>query len=322
MSVLTVGETMVLFDPLADGPPHLGMQLTLRVAGAESNFAIGLARLGVDVAWASRLGSDPFGDLVLHALAEEGIDLAYVGRDEGRTGMFAKWRDAGRSHVAYWRNGSAASRLRPEDVPDDAIAAAQLLHLTGITMAISESGHDLVVDVAQRASERGLTVTFDPNFRPALPDTAAAAAERQRDILPYVDWYLCSDEEARLLWGAEPLPARSAIRIGSGGVVVDGETIPPPRLLENVIDEVGSGDAFAAGFVYGLLHSWSPSACGRAGNLIAAYALSGTGDWESLPRLADVEDDLQTIADRDGRPSGNRTGPPRPGAPRSDMSSS
>jgi sugar/nucleoside kinase (ribokinase family) len=320
MSVLTVGETMVLFDPLTDGPPHLGMQLTLRIAGAESNFAIGLARLGVDVAWASRLGSDSFGDLVLRALADEGVDLAYVKRDEGRTGMFAKWRDDGRSNVAYWRSGSAASRLRPGDVPDDAIAAAQHLHLTGITMAISDSGHDLVVELARRASERGLTVTFDPNFRPALPDTAAAAAERQADVLPYVDWYLCSDEEARLLWGGEPLPARTAVRIGRRGVVVDGETIPPPTTVENVIDEVGSGDAFAAGFVYGLLHDWSPSACGRAGNLIAAYALGATGDWESLPRLAEVEDELHTIADRDARPTGNRTGTAMPGAASSDRS--
>jgi 2-dehydro-3-deoxygluconokinase len=297
MTVLTVGETMVLLDPLSDGAPRLGMALTLRVAGAESNFAIGLARLGVDVIWISRLGRDPFGDLVLATLAGEGVDLRYAVRDDSRTGLFVKWRDAGRSHVAYWRAGTAASRLRPEDVPDEVLEAARLVHLTGITMAISDSGHELVVDLARRAKERGLTVTFDPNFRPSLPDTAAAAFARQREVLPYVDWYLCSEDEARLLWGHEPLPQRSAVRVGSRGVVVGGETIPPTRVVENVVDEVGAGDGFAAGFVYGLLRGWSPHACGRAGNLLAAYAVGGTGDWELLPRLSDVEAELRAIAD-------------------------
>jgi 2-dehydro-3-deoxygluconokinase len=297
MSVLTVGETMVLFDPLVDGRPRAGMTLTLRVAGAESNFAIALARLGVDVAWVSRLGRDPFGDLVLSTLANEGLDLTYVQRDERRTGMFAKWRDGGRSHVAYWRSGSAASRLRPDDVPDEALTAVRLVHLTGITMAISNSGRELVVDLARRAKQRGLTVTFDPNFRPALPDTAEAAAARQRAVLPYVDWYLCSEEEARALWVDAPPPARSAVRVGSRGVVVDGETIPPPRIVGHVVDEVGAGDAFAAGFAYGLLRRWSPRACGQAGNLIAAFAVGGTGDWELLPTLSDVEGELRAIAD-------------------------
>jgi 2-dehydro-3-deoxygluconokinase len=301
MSVLTVGETMVLFDPVADGPPHAGMTLTLRVAGAESNFAIALARLGVDVAWISRLGRDPFGDLVLETFAKEGLDLTYVQRDESRTGMFAKWRDEGRSHVAYWRSESAASRLRRGDVPDEALASVRLVHLTGITMAISNSGRELVVDLARRAKQRGLTVTFDPNFRPALPDTAKAAATRQRDVLPYVDWYFCSEEEARALWGDEPLRERSAVRIGSRGAVIAGEAVPPPRIVEHVVDEVGAGDAFAAGFVYGLLRGWSPHACGQAGNLIAAYAVVGTGDWELLPTLSDVEEELRAIGEGDAR---------------------
>jgi 2-dehydro-3-deoxygluconokinase len=315
MSVLTVGETMVLLDPLVHGPPRAGMTLTLRVAGAESNFAIALARLGIDVAWVSRLGRDPFGDLVLDTLANEGLDLTHVQRDDRRTGMFAKWRDGGRSHVAYWRSESAASRLRPDDVPDKALAAVRLVHLTGITMAISDSGRELVVDLARRAKQRGLTVTFDPNFRPALPDTAEAAAARQRDVLPYVDWYLCSEEEARVLWGDEPLPGRSAVRVGSRGVVVGGEAVPPPRIVDPVVDEVGAGDAFAAGFVYGLLRGWSPRACAQGGNLIAAYAVGGTGDWELLPTLSDVEQDLRAIDDDDTRGAAARTGTARPGAP-------
>jgi 2-dehydro-3-deoxygluconokinase len=290
--VLTVGETMALLDPLEDGDLRLGMALTLRFAGAESNFAVALARLGVDVAWVSRLGRDPFGDMIEAGLAGEGIDLRWVTRDDAPTGLFCKWRSGGRSSVTYRRAGSAASRLQVGDVPDEALDGVRLVHLTGITMAISETARELVVDVARRARGRGAIVLFDPNFRPALPDTPAAAAERQRAVLPYVDWYLCGDGEAQLLWGDEEIPVPSVRRLGERGAVVGGVEVPPPRTAA-VVDEVGAGDAFAAGFAYGLLLGRPPVECVRAGNVVAAGALAGTGDWETLPRLADVAAELR-----------------------------
>jgi 2-dehydro-3-deoxygluconokinase len=290
--VLTVGETMALLDPPGEGELELGMALTLRFAGAESNFAICLARLGVGVRWVSRLGRDRFGDLIERALVAEGVDVSFVRRDGAPTGLFLKWRSGGRSHVAYYRAGSAASRLAPGDVPDAALRGIRLVHLTGITMALSESARQLVVDLARRAKERGATVLFDPNFRPALPDTPQEAAARQRAVLPYVDWYLCGQEEARLLWGEEPIPPRTVVRLGERGALVDGEVVPPPRLTE-VVDEIGAGDAFAAGFAYGLLRGWPPPACARAGNLLAAHVLRGTGDWETAPRLAEVKSEIQ-----------------------------
>jgi 2-dehydro-3-deoxygluconokinase len=292
VTVLTVGETMALLDPVEDGELALEGLLRLRIAGAESNFAIGLARLGVPVRWISRLGCDRFGDLVLETLADEGIDVSFVRRDDARTGLFLKWRSGGESNVAYYRGGSAASRLETRDVPDDALDGIRLVHLTGITMALSASARDLVLDVARRAKERGAIVLFDPNFRAALPDTPAAAAERQRDVLPCVDWYLCGESEARLLWGDAEVPARTVIRVGARGAVVDGELVAPPRLTD-VVDEIGAGDAFAAGFAYGLLQGWTPTQSVRAGHILAARALAGTGDWETAPRLVDVEAELR-----------------------------
>jgi 2-dehydro-3-deoxygluconokinase len=291
MTVLTVGETMALVDPVEDGELRLGMPLTLRFAGAESNFAIALARLGVPVRWVSRLGRDPLGDLIEHGLAHEDVDVRWVRREAAPTGLFLKWRSAGRSHVVYRRAGSAASRLGREDVPDEALEGVRLVHLTGITMAISDSARGLVVDVARRAKERGAEVLFDPNFRPALPDTPEAAAARQRDVLPFVDWYLCGEAEAALLWGDSTIPARTVLRLGARGARIDGVDVPPVRLVD-VVDEVGAGDAFAAGFAYGLLQGWAPPDCAHCGNVIASAALAGTGDWETLPRLAEVEAEL------------------------------
>jgi 2-dehydro-3-deoxygluconokinase len=284
---------MALVDPGEDGGMRAGMPLTLRFAGAESNFAIALSRLGVSVAWVSRLGRDAFGDMIEGGLAREGVDVRWVARDDAtRTGVFFKWRSEGRSRVAYYRAGSAASRLRPGDVPDEALDGVRLVHLTGITMAISETARELVLDLARRAKERGALVLFDPNFRPALPDTPEAAADRQRDVLRHVDWYLCGEEEAGLLWRDAQIPARTVMRVGARGAIVDGVEVPPLR-TERVVDEVGAGDAFAAGFAYGLLQGWEPADCAAAGNVIAATALAGTGDWETLPRLVEVEADLR-----------------------------
>jgi 2-dehydro-3-deoxygluconokinase len=290
-TVLTVGETMALLDPLEDGVVGLGDRLTLRFGGAESNFAVGLSRLGIGVRWISRLGRDPFGDMIEDALAREGIDVSWVQRDDAPTGLFWKWRVDGRTSVGYRRAGSAASRLAPGDVPDEALEGIGLVHLTGITMAISDTARALVLDLAERAKDCGALVLFDPNFRPALPDTPDAAAERQRAILPYVDWYLCGEGEAELLWPDGTIPVRCVVRVGERGAVVDGVAVPPRRTTA-IVDEVGAGDAFAAGFAYGLLRGWSPRACAHAGNVIAARALAGTGDWETLPRLEDVRADL------------------------------
>ena len=278
--VLTVGETMALLDPVEDGPLELGRALTLRVAGAESNFAIALARLGVDVAWVSRVGDDRFGELVREALSGEGVDLRWVQTTPGLpTGAFFKWRDGGRSHNAYYRRGSAARTLTPADVPDEALDGVDLVHLTGITLALGDGPRALVADVARRARDRGSLVTFDPNFRPALWESSAAAAAAQAEVLPHVDWYLCGLEEGRGLFETEDV-ATAALAAGARDVHVRGYD----RTDVEVVDEVGAGDAFAAGFALGLLEGRDLDDRVRIGNVVASGALRGTGDWETLPR--------------------------------------
>jgi 2-dehydro-3-deoxygluconokinase len=169
-------------------------------------------------------------------------------------------------------------------------------------MALSETARDTVLSIARRARERGIAVTFDPNYRPALWSGPRDAEARQREVLPFVDCYLCGQEEGSLLFGAaSPAELREAVctagageltvRLGARGALVweGGQPVEvPPLRLEEVVDEIGAGDGFAAGFAYGLLHSWPASRCARAGNQIAASALRGTGDWETFPRLAEV----------------------------------
>jgi 2-dehydro-3-deoxygluconokinase len=285
--VLTVGETMALLDPVEDGPLELGRALTLRVAGAESNFAVALARLGVHVAWASRVGDDRFGELVCEALAAEGVDLRWVRATPGApTGAFFKWREGGRSHNAYYRRGSAASTMTPADVPDDALGGVELVHLTGITTALGEGPRALVVDLALRARAGGALVTFDPNFRPALWSSPAEAAAAQAEVLPNVDWYLCGLDEGCTLFGVDSPEDVVAAAREAGARDVDVRA--GDRAEVDVVDEVGAGDAFAAGFALGLLEGRDRADCARIGSVVAAGALRGTGDWETLPRREEL----------------------------------
>jgi 2-dehydro-3-deoxygluconokinase len=307
--VLTVGESMALFDPKMDGPFVEGGEFSLRVAGAESNFGIALGRLGCAVRWISRLGSDALGDMIHTTLEGEGLDLDFVRRTSSPTGLFLKWRSQGRSHVVYYRGGSAASTMDASDVPDSAMDGVALVHLTGITMALSESARATVLDVARRARRRSIPVLFDPNFRPQLWEHPADAARTQAEVLPFVDWYLCGEEEGNLLWGTADARAlldavsnsgidHAVVRVGAEGAIVrDSDSIIriAPDRLEQVLDEVGAGDGFAAGFAYGLLNGWDAEAAAKVGNLLAARALLGTGDWETFPHLAEVRDSLHTI---------------------------
>jgi 2-dehydro-3-deoxygluconokinase len=290
MRVLTVGETMALLDPLGDGPTY-----KLRIGGAESNFAVALTRLGVRVTWFSRLGADGFGDLVEQTLTREGVDVRATRDADRPTGCYFKQRAGGATTMLYYRAWSAASALSPGDVPSDALEGVDLVHLTGITTALGPGPRALVHDLAGRARERGVTVVLDPNYRAALWDDPTEAAS----ALPQADWVLCGLDEGRLLFGtdspeelAEALGTRAVIRVGERGALVsaDGDLVEvrPPR-LEDVVDEVGAGDGFAAGFAYGLLQGWPPMRCANAGNVVAAGALRGGGDWETYPRLADVE---------------------------------
>ena len=179
------------------------------------------------------------------------------------------------------------------------LAGASLVHLTGITMALGDGPRDLVLSLARRARDAGAIVTFDPNYRPALWPGPREAAAAMASVLRYVDWYLCGAVEGEALFGVrgaeavlEAVPVAGAVvRVGErGALVAAGGAVSevPPARVEPVVDEIGAGDAFAAGFAYGLLQGWEPERCTHAANVIAAFALRGTGDWETLPRLDEV----------------------------------
>lgn len=300
---LTVGETMALLDCRDDGPPGYGAPLVLRMAGAESNTAIGLQRLGVATRWISRVGNDVLGELIVQTAAREGVDVSAVTRDPARsTGIFMKWRERGRTQREYFRRHSAAAALGPGDLGAEPGEDVAWVHLTGITLGLAASGKELVQLLVRRARKRGIPVSFDLNYRPGLWDSAATAAATATLVLPWVDWVLCGVDEGKELFEvADPTTLGRTLRAaGAGGAVVrvgidgawlvgeDAELVPIDALEAEVMDEVGAGDAFAAGFIAGMLRGRGPMQSVSLAHSLAARALRGTGDWETLPTAAEL----------------------------------
>jgi 2-dehydro-3-deoxygluconokinase len=208
-----------------------------------------------------------------------------------------KWRGEEGSANAYDRRGSAASELAPGDVPEALLAGVQLVHLTGITTALSDSARELVHDVARRAKAHGALLSFDPNYRAALWSSPAEALAAHIDLLPLVDWYLCGVQEGSLLFGVDGELAvykailaagagAAVVRVGAAGALTgDGEgvrTVPPARVVD-VRDEIGAGDGFDAGYAWARLQGWEPAPAVEAAHFVAAATLGSTGDWETYP---------------------------------------
>ncbi len=303
LEVVTLGETMVLLLAEQSGPMREATTFRRHVAGAESNVAIGLSRLGQRTGWISRLGDDEFGQAVLLRIRGEGVDTSLVRLDaRAPTGLVIRERrEVGAIEQVYYRRGSAASYLSPDDLDPAYIGGARFLHLTGITPALSASCREAVFAAADIARSAGVSVVLDPNYRSRLwpPDDARRVL---RELVSLCDVLMPGYEEAELLTG-ESDPERASrqllalgprtvvVKLGAQGAlavtqdqVVRGPAIP----LERVVDPVGAGDAFAAGFLAASLRGFDiPEALALA-NRCGALAMTIYGDTESLPTWSDL----------------------------------
>ncbi len=301
--VLTLGESMVVLIPDAVGPLRHASRFTRALAGAESNTAIGLLRLGHTAAWISRLGEDEFGRFVLSTIRGEGVDVRGARLDpDAPTGVMFKERRSGMdSRAVYYRAGSAASRLDDADVSDEAFSGARWLHLTGITAALGEGGPRRAMRRALELARRhGLQVSFDPNYRARLW-TPAQAGPVLREFAGCCDHLLLGLDEGRILFGADSPEAvaaaavaagagRGAVKLGAAGALVwDGHAlsaIAPHRV--DVVETTGAGDAFAAGYIAAGLEGRPAADAGRMGSVCGALACTAAGDWEGAPEQGTV----------------------------------
>ena len=302
LNVITAGETMVLGVPPRPGRLRHAGSLELKIGGAESNLAIALSRLGLSAGWASYLGDDEPGQLVLDRIRAEGVDTSRVRRmKEHPTGLYLREQVGTDVRVYYYRQGSAAATMPPEAFDLDYLSSTGFLHLTGITPALSE---DCRAFVLWATREAGVRVSFDVNYRSKLWGTQEAR-EFVEEILPDVYLLFAGDEEARALWGrddealvrelASKGPEEVVLKRGSTGslALAEGEILEHPAFTVAEVDPVGAGDAFAAGYLAGHLWSLPAKERLRVANAMGALSVATLGDYEGLPD----EDELWAFLD-------------------------
>ncbi|SCX44418.1 2-dehydro-3-deoxygluconokinase [Klenkia marina] len=307
--VVTVGETMALLTTPPTGRLTAGSVMPVGIGGAESNVAVGLVRLGVPATWVSRVGDDAFGALVLRELRAEGVTVRAEVDPDAPTGLMVKELRGGRPRrVRYHRAGSAASRLTPADVDRVAedIRTADALHLTGITPALGPGPAAAVDRAVELARAAGVAVVLDVNHRTALWSDEVAAPVLA-DLARRVDVLLAGPDEAALLLGgpvgadveAGLTAARALVRRGTGTVVVKlaglgavevggGREVHGPTTPVEVVDPVGAGDAFAAGWLAASVAGGSAEERLALGNAAGGAVCRVPGDWEGLPTRAEL----------------------------------
>jgi 2-dehydro-3-deoxygluconokinase len=301
--VVTLGETMALLRNDAPGLLALASELTFSVGGAESNVAIALRRLGTRASWIGRVGADSLGDRILRELRAEGVDVHVVTDVVASTGLMIKERRTENSaHVWYYRADSAGSRLEPHDLPKGLISNAAVLHVTGITPALSTSAGVTVTEAIRLAHEAAIPVSFDVNHRSSLwrgrdaPTVYRALCQSANIVFAGID-------EARLIAPgavdvhdlahalAELGPTQVVIKLGAEGchALVDGIDFVQPAIAVAAVDTVGAGDAFVAGYLAELVEGRDVATRLLTAVTAGAFACLTTGDWEGMPYRNEFE---------------------------------
>ena len=290
-AVLCLGETMALVAPAAAEPLESAESFVLSAGGAESTVALYLSGAGHRTAWLSRVGDDPLGRRLLRQMQTHGVDISLVGLDPSApTGVYFKDPGESATTVYYYRSGSAASTMGPSVLHDVKWAQLPVLHLSGITAGLSASCRALLDAAFPTARDHGTLVSFDVNHRPGLW-SATEAAPVLAECARQADLVFVGRDEAETLWGtgdSEELyellgaPQHLVVKDGAVGatdVSAVGSVFVPAHTVD-VVEVVGAGDAFAAGYLSGVLTGEQPTARLALGHTLAARALSSVHDFD------------------------------------------
>jgi 2-dehydro-3-deoxygluconokinase len=299
--LISFGECMV--EMYGDEPLGTANTFHRSYGGDTLNTLVMASRLGTTTGYITRVGRDHFGPYLLDSWQNEGVDTSRAQTVEGFNGLyFIALLEKGQREFTYYRKGSAATTLRPEDVDAIYISGAKMLHLSGITQAISPSCRWATLRAAQLAHSSRVRVSYDPNLRLQLwsLDEARAAME---EVLPYVDILLPSapQETEQLAGAGSPEDAihyfwsrdvdTVAVKLGEWGCLVgtNGEI----KALEavaplGVVDTTGAGDAFNGAFLHGLLQGMPPYDAARLGTVVSGLKVGAKGAIAGMPTKQEI----------------------------------
>jgi 2-dehydro-3-deoxygluconokinase len=303
--LVTLGEVLLRLSVPSPGRVETARQLDVQIGGAEGNVAAAVARLGLRAAWVSGLPANPLGERVRRELQSHGVDCAYVRMlDDARLGVyFLEYGAAPRPiRVLYDRRDSAFARLKPDDLDWEPFRRARLVHLTGITPALGDGPRAMF----ERALGEARVVSFDVNYRARLWTPGEARAVLA-PVLPRVRYLFVGAEEARTIFGltgpAEatleelsrlaPKATVTLMQGEEGSTVLDGGRAyrPSRRPAVQVVDPIGAGDAYVAGFLWSILRDRPMQEAVDVATAVAALKCSLWGDIAVIS-AADVDDAL------------------------------
>ncbi|MHA6800809.1 sugar kinase [Bounagaea algeriensis] len=295
---LCVGETMSLIAPEQPVALESAARFTLSAGGAESNVAMHLAGLGHRAGWASKVGDDPLGRRLVNDIAAAGVVTDLVTTESrAPTGVYFKDPGPDGTRVHYYRSGSAASTMDEDFLADEVLETTEVLHVSGITPALSAACDRMVQRLLTRTRRHRLS--FDVNHRPAMWP-AGRAAPRLRELADLADIVFVGLDEAAALWDVHtaegvrallPRPETIVVKDAANAAWELGArtvSVPAPRV--EVVEPVGAGDAFAAGYLAGVLRGFGPQRRLRFGHLLAAHSLLSTTDQNAMPEEAALAD--------------------------------
>ncbi|MET3320152.1 UNVERIFIED_ORG: 2-dehydro-3-deoxygluconokinase [Peribacillus simplex] len=308
--VLTLGDAMITLNPEETGPLRFVNRFERKVGGAELNFAIGCARLGMRAKWLSRLGKDEFGRVIYNFARGEGVDMSDVAFVNGYpTSLnFKEIREDGSGKTFYYRYQSPILTLKPEDITDRMFEDIDLVHLTGVFLAIDPKNVDIAKRVMEIAKQKDIPVSFDPNIRLKLWSIEEARSV-YLEVFPSVDILLTGLDEIQLIIeidSEESLAEFANVNNIDQLVIKDGENgsklytksvwHKKEAFPVTPIDTVGAGDGFDAGYIYGYLHGLSIEERLEFANGVGALVTTVSGDNEGLPYLEEVWPFIQNEA--------------------------
>lgn len=300
--LVTIGESLGLVATREPGPWRMQRSAHLSFGGSESNVALGVARLGHSVAWIGRVGDDEFGEMITRELEAEGVLVAGTVDSLASTAIMLKERRTSDiTRVRYYRAGSAGSRLATEDLDVELIAQTRAVHLSMITPALSDSARDAVHTALRIARNAGASTSLDLNYRKALW-SLESHRETTLELLPLVDMVFASVGELLSVSGAQDVdrgmqevvthgPTAVVTTDGPRGAryVIGGQSGAIDARTVGVVDTVGAGDAFVAGWLSAQLDGADVAECARTAVLCGAFACTVLGDWEGAPTRSDLQ---------------------------------
>lgn len=315
--VVCVGELLCdLVSPAADVGLAAARQFVRAPGGAPANVAVGLARLGLPAAFVGCVGDDPFGDDLAAVLRDQGVDASGLQRSPARTTLaFVATRSDGRKEIAFWRNPGADAQLAAAAVPERLVEGARLLHFGSVSLS-AEPARESTWAIVKRARAAGVTISYDPNWRPALwPDAERGAAE-VRAALGIADVVKVADEELTVVCGTGDLDAAldrllaggarlAVITRGADGAVAAtaGARLSVPGFAVEVVDTLGAGDAFVAALLAGIATEAVPESAGALAELVRRACAAGALACRRLgaiPALPSAEELREFLRRADG----------------------